>query len=400
MTRSASATAVVELTPPGRAAVAVVSVAGPEAMRAVRNCFTPSNGRTMPEIPSGRIVLGRWGGADGEEVIACRQDDEQIEIHCHGGAAAVRAIIRALVKEGCQPITWQDWADRCSPNPIRNAALIALTNAATERTAALLVDQLNGALEKAIYATVTAISAGNWVGATKNINDLIDRRDLGLHLTVPWRVVVFGEPNVGKSSLINALAGYERAIVSPAPGTTRDVVTAWTAVDGWPVQLTDTAGFRTARDELESAGIELATTTLSQADLVIFIHDAVKLSDASGNDETNEAHLKLASPARTIHAINKTDLISAAKHPEVMLHLAESHANVCDPQFISALTGEGIAGLVSSIGRSLVPVALPAGSAVPFTKAQIARLSPALKAVERRDTLMATDLLQALLAEV
>ena len=85
-----------------------------------------------------------------------------------------------------------------------------------------------------------------------------------------------GAPNVGKSSLINALAGYERAIVSAMPGTTRDVVTVTTAIDGWPVQLSDTAGFRDTQDELESAGIELATLALSRAEVVMYVHDAAE----------------------------------------------------------------------------------------------------------------------------
>src|SRR2546428_11450565 len=78
-------TFVVELTPPGRAAVAVVLVAGPDALRTVGNCFTPSNGRHVGKIPSGRIVLGRWRSGGGEELIVCRRGQEQIEIHCHGG---------------------------------------------------------------------------------------------------------------------------------------------------------------------------------------------------------------------------------------------------------------------------------------------------------------------------
>ena len=89
---------------------------------------------------------------------------------------------------------------------------------------------------------------------------------LGLHLARPWQVVVAGPPNVGKSSLINALAGYPRAIVHWAPGTTRDAVTVETVLDGWPVELCDTAGLRTAGDAVERAGIELARRKMAQAE--------------------------------------------------------------------------------------------------------------------------------------
>ncbi len=81
--------------------------------------------------------------------------------------------------------------------------------------------------------------------------------DLGTHLATPWRVVLAGAPNVGKSSLINALLGYGRAIVFDQPGTTRDVVTADAAIEGWPITLADTAGLHDASDATESAGIAL-----------------------------------------------------------------------------------------------------------------------------------------------
>ena len=109
--------------------------------------------------------------------------------------------------------------------------------------------------------------------------EMLQFRDLGLHLTTPWRVVLAGAPNVGKSSLMNAIAGYQRAIVSPTPGTTRDVVTVTTAIDGWPVQLADTAGLRETQDELESAGVALADAAIGEADLVIVVSDASADSD-------------------------------------------------------------------------------------------------------------------------
>ena len=99
---STSPTYVVELTPPGRAAVAVVLVAGPEAIRAVNHSFTANSGWSIVDPPCGRIVVGRWGGPTGEELVVCRRDEEEIEIHCHGGAAAVRAVVDALVAHGCE----------------------------------------------------------------------------------------------------------------------------------------------------------------------------------------------------------------------------------------------------------------------------------------------------------
>ncbi len=351
------------------------------------------------QIPIGRIALGRWGGPAGEELILCRRDAEQIEIHCHGGVAAVKTVITRLVDEGCQRLSWPDWVARNSPDGIRAAAQIALADAVTERTAAILVDQLNGALATEVRGLIADVSAAKWPTVAEKIGDLLNRKELGLHLTKPWRVVVFGAPNVGKSSLINAIAGYERAIVSDIPGTTRDVVTVTTAIDGWPVQLSDTAGFRITQDELESAGIELATAALSKAELAIFVHDAANLHGEPRDEATKIVWPTPASRARTIHVINKIDLISVADRPELAGRF-NSPLRVGDPHMVSALTGEGIADLISAIGRSLAPVSLPAGSAVPFTTEQVDRLTAAQVAVEHCDAAAATELLHALLTNI
>jgi tRNA modification GTPase len=397
MTSSASATVVVELTPPGRAAVAVVVVAGPDALRSVGNCFVARSGRAVGDISLGRIVLGHWGCADGEELVLYRRDENRIEVHCHGGTAAVEAIISRLLNEGCQRLTWQEWTNRCTPDRLQAAAKIALADAVTERTAAILLDQLNGALSAAIRGIITEVAAAEWSAAAESIDELLSRQELGQHLINPWRIVVFGAPNVGKSSLINALAGYERAIVSPTPGTTRDVVTVKTAIAGWPVQLSDTAGFRETQDELELAGIELATSTLSHADFAIFVHDAATLRDEPGDDETKLVPPKLAPHVRALHVINKIDLISVSERSQLLRQFVDSRPAIGQPHLVSALTGEGIADLISAIAGTLVPTSFPPGSAVPFTSEPVDGLTAAKVAVEQHDAEVASELLHALL---
>src|SRR5439155_711085 len=106
------------------------------------------------------------------------------------------------------------------------------------------------------------------------LKELKSRTRLGRHLTNPWRVVVAGAPNVGKSSLVNALAGYARCVVSPTPGTTRDVVSTLIAVDGWPIELLDTAGLRLPGENLEQQGIALARAAVESADLCLWVIDA------------------------------------------------------------------------------------------------------------------------------
>jgi tRNA modification GTPase len=399
MKAAASETVVADLTPKGRGAVAVVVVSGPDATRAVDRCFTARRGHTLDEIPLGRIAIGHWGDAGGEELVLCRRSAEKVEVHCHGGVAAVEAVISQLVAEGCQRRTWQEWIDQSTPDRVQGAARIALADATTERTAGILLDQLNGALSAAIRKLVTQIANGDWMSVATAIDELLHHRDLGLHLVHPWRVVVFGAPNVGKSSLINALAGYQRAIVSAIPGTTRDVVTVNTAIDGWPVQLSDTAGIRETLDELERAGIGLATSTIARADLAVAVYDAEQIGRGARINNMGLDPSALTPQARIVFVLNKIDTVADADRPQLVRQFVTSHAGDEQPLLLSALTGEGIRELISTIGRSLVPIPVPAGSAVPFNLEHFDRLVAAKSAIEQRSAEAATLALRAMVTE-
>jgi tRNA modification GTPase len=392
---NAGATFVVELTPVGRAAVAVVLVAGPQATFTVSECFAPNRRQKLSDIPFEKIVLGRWNASGGEELIVYRRSPERIEVHCHGGVAAVGAVIESLVARGCRRVSWQDWLRSEGDSSIEVAARIALADAPTARTAAVLLDQFHGALTTAVRQVVGAAIDGNWPLAAKVIDAVLSHRHVGSHLITPWRVVLAGRTNVGKSSLINALAGFERAIVSHQPGTTRDVVTSVTAIDGWPVQLADTAGLRVTDDELESAGVRLALETLQNADLVLVVEDAT-VSDTPAVGEQDDhwqviAQLPRARPM--IRVRNKIDLISLTERTQSE-RLDDQRGVIIAT---SAVTGEGIAELVTAIGKALVPIGPSPGSAVPFTREQIVALDATRAAIERRDAVGVATALQPLL---
>jgi tRNA modification GTPase len=175
------------------------------------------------------------------------------------------------------------------------------------------------------------------------------------------------------------------------------VVTVNTAIEGWPVILSDTAGFRVTQDELESAGIELATNTLSRAELAIFVYDATMLRAGSSDNKTKIDHPKLPSHARAIHVINKIDLLSELERLSVVDRFTNSLPEIGQPHLVSALKREGVAELMSAIGRALVPDSFPAGTAVPFTAEQVAALAAAKAAIVERHAKAAIDLLHALL---
>jgi tRNA modification GTPase len=359
---------VVLLTPEGRGAVATILVEGTHATDCVSRHFRPAAGKPIEQFPIGRIVFGHWTGGSraDEELVVCRRDPQRVEVHCHGGHAAADSIIESLVSAGCQQLDWQSWAKTSEADPLSAAALIALSAARTERTAAVLLDQYRGAMRAALIETLALLETGNGPAAIERLNDLLRWANVGLHLVEPFRVVVAGPANVGKSSLINAILGYQRSIIFDQPGTTRDVVTAHTAIDGWPVELADTAGLRASEDELESAGVARALDRISAADLVVLVFDA---SQPWTENET--ARLDVTPHAVVVQ--NKWDLVekSVGERPAGLL--------------TSAVTGAGVAELVARLAQRLVPETPPPGTAVPFNTSQIHGIEQSLNAARRGD---------------
>ena len=371
--------AIVRLTPAGRGAVASLLVEGPRANQAVQAHFRAAAGRPLASYPPDRLVFGHFdfGAESREEVVVRAGSGQSVEIHCHGGHAAVAALEKALLEEGGRTVSWQQWAHERDEDAITGAARIALAQARTERAALVLLDQFHGALRQAIEAICRALSRGDTASAARQIETLLARVNVGRHLVEPWRVVLAGPPNVGKSSLINALMGFARAIVHPASGTTRDVVSVVTAVDGWPVELSDTAGLRAGGSELERAGMALAEEKLADADLVILVFDSsVPWSAAEA------ALVEDWADALVVH--NKCDLPSATDPPR------PEGLPTC------ALDGTGIDDLVRAMAGRLVPRAPPPGAAVPFTPEQIDRLESAADAAARDDAGAAQAILRAL----
>ena len=260
----------IQLTPPGRGAVASIRIEGPGARELVARHFITRSGRPLTDFPPGRIVLGQIRPR-GEEVVLNQYSDRAIELHCHGGLAAVARLEEIFIGDGCRQVSWQEWTASQEADPFAAAARLALAEARTPITAAILLDQYQGALRKAMEQIETFLQAGEKEVAWQQIEALLSRGDTGLHLIRPWQVVVAGRPNVGKSSLINAIAGYQRAIVHSMPGTTRDVVGVQTAMGGWPVEVSDTAGLRETREEIEQAGIDLARKKILAADLIVLV---------------------------------------------------------------------------------------------------------------------------------
>jgi tRNA modification GTPase len=394
------------LTPPGRAALATLALFGPRAWDAARARFRLRSGAALPERPQpGRFWLGRVGGEVGDEaVLAVRQVEPVpwLEVHCHGGPEVIRFLTELFAAEGLQPVPWQDFLRHTEADLLRAAAAVALAEAPTTRTAAILLDQHEGAFAEALAAIEAALQRGEVPATAALLDELAARIPLGRHLTVPWRVTVAGAPNVGKSSLVNALAGYQRSIVAATPGTTRDVVTVRLAIDGWPVELADTAGLRSEAEELEGQGITQARAAAAGADLCLWLLDASTAPVWPGPEHGSQSRGTPAgadTPGCPEHGSQSRGTPEGIDRPgchgsvsragegnvrlvvnKIDLPPAWDLAEAGDAVRVSAQTGAGLAELCAALSRWLVPEPPAPGAAVPFTPA----LAEALEEARRQ----------------
>jgi tRNA modification GTPase len=325
----------------------------------------------------GRVWLGRLGEEASDEVVVSVKSVEPVawvEVDCHGGREVIGLLMEAFAARGLRACSWQEFQRETISDPLGAAAAIALANTATPRTAGILLDQYHGAFSRIIKDILVSWDHGDLDEGARLLQSLVSYAGVGRHLTAPWRLVVAGAPNVGKSSLMNALAGYPRCVVAPTPGTTRDLVTTHIAIDGWPIELTDTAGLRAAMGVIEQEGIDRARTAIRMADLCLWVLDA-SAPPVWPDFQTDTMRF----------IINKVDL-EAAWNPDQALQAVR----------VSALRGTGLADLCDAIAQWLVPAPPPAGVAVPFT----AHLSAQVEEAWQHHTAERTEKAKRLLAEL
>ena len=303
-------TIVAPATAPGEAAVALVRLSGPGALGIAARHF--SGKRSPEETPTHRILHGRFldlAGAPIDTVLLSvfraphsYTGEDVVEISSHGGAAVPAAIFETLVRAGARPARPGEFTERAFRNGkldlAQAEAVAALVRARSDRAARAARDALGGALSRrierldgalvALLAEVEAridfpaetgepldgvVLAGRCAEIASEVGGWLEglpgarRREAGVS------VVLAGPPNVGKSSLLNALVGYDRAIVSDTPGTTRDTVESSIWLDGVELRMVDTAGLRSSVDPIERLGTERAALALSRSDLAVVVLD-------------------------------------------------------------------------------------------------------------------------------
>lgn len=402
-------TLVAPITPPGQGAIATILLDGPNARILVEKHFRPA-GRSFEQSfrltqshqgigDSRPILFGHWVEHLQEEVILTQMNEHLFELHCHGGTTVVSTLLSVLEKDNCEVLSWQSYLDRSEMTLLTTEAIQALSQVSSPRTASILLDQYQGAMEREInflfsrYLTPwlprpeppkgslsktpftgDPISESESSSYTPTsllqslelaLTQLLDRGQWGLHLVEPWKISIAGPPNAGKSTLINSLLGLERVVTDGQPGTTRDLISCDTVLDGWLVQLTDTAGIHPNTDFLEQQAILKTYQSLQCSDLIILVFDqSVPLS---------KAHVELMNHyPQAVYIGNKCDLPTATEPP----------AYPVGTLFLSALNSDGLYSLINEIVTRLIPRPPSRGDAVPFTARQNKLLKNALDAVQ------------------
>ena len=329
-------------TPPGQSGIGIVRLSGPQALAIADRVFAPA---TPTKLPSGlRSFTTAYGRVveDGDvvdEVILTVMrgprtytTQDVVEISCHGGMVPLRRTLQLVLASGARLAEPGEFTRRAYVfgriDLAQAEAVVDLINARSEAAQRVAMRQLAGRLSQRVRGIrdqlVDVIAnleaaidfpddaggaldadrfAAQCAGIEAEIDDLLRNAVSGRALREGVRAAIVGRPNVGKSSLMNALLGHERVIVTPIPGTTRDVVEDAVVVDGVAVILADTAGQREARDEVEAAGVQRSRVAMEGADLVLLVLDG-----AEPLRHEDHALLEQVAADRTLLVVNKADL--------------------------------------------------------------------------------------------
>lgn len=365
-------------TPSGEGGIGVIRISGPLALQILTSHFVRKN---SGDFSSHRFyygqVLDTAAGSFIDEALAVYMRapnsftrEDVVEIQCHSGTVVMQKVLAIVLQAGARLAEPGEFIRRAFLNGridlLQAEAVIDLIRAKTDTAAAVANNARSGALSRAISTAQTDLRsalalveayidfpdedipvsdtnalAGLIGAAYANVSTLLATFEEGRHIRDGVSVMIAGKPNVGKSSLLNALLQEKRAIVTSVPGTTRDFIEEVLSIDGLPVRLLDTAGIRVSSDLVEAEGIRLAIERIASADLVIFLLDGSRSFDSD-----DLMVYELIKDAHYVQVINKCDLPQALTMP-AELPAVKTIA-------ISTLSQDSIASLKALISDSFL----------------------------------------------
>ena len=301
-------------TAPGESGIGIVRISGEKAMWILEQIFLPFKSTDTKLIVNRQLTYGKiidpFSATTIDEVMAVYMKapftytkEDVVEIQSHGNIVSLQRILSTVIRLGARLAEAGEFTKRAFLNGridlSQAEAVIDLIKAKTEKSFQAAVDQLEGRLSLKIKALrsqlmeiliklavsidypdedIEELTYEQLVDSLQSIGNIIDgliaTANTGRIISEGLKITIVGKPNVGKSSLLNALLQEQRAIVTEIPGTTRDTIEEGLSLNGIPVYLTDTAGIRTTDDPIERIGIERSKASFEKADLIIFIVDA------------------------------------------------------------------------------------------------------------------------------
>lgn len=368
-------------TPPGEGGVGIVRVSGPLAFPIADRLFVraagpPSSVRSHT-IHYGHLVEPESGDLiDDALLLAFRRPrsytgEDVVEFSCHGGPVTLGRVLHAVLQAGARAAAPGEFTQRAFLNGrmdlAQAEAVCDLIRAKTDAAQRMALRQRKGTLSREVkdlrqdvLGTLAAVEVTidfsdevgdlNYPAIVQRIAGILDRIDhliaessQGRLLREGVRVAIVGRPNVGKSSLMNAILRDNRAIVTPVAGTTRDVIEESANIHGIPVTVIDTAGLRHTVDLVERIGVERAHAALESAAVALLVLDL-----SAGFTEEDAAIATGLDGIRSVWALNKADLVSDAVQAQVM-RTVRDFASAPQAVLVSALTGHGLDRLEEAI---------------------------------------------------
>jgi len=328
-------------TPLGEGGIGIVRISGPQAIPLAEAIFHPSDRTPLSQVPTHTLhhgfVVSQTQRIDEVLVSVMRAPrtytrEDVVEINCHGGFLATQAVLSVMLKQGARLAERGEFTKRAFLNGRisldQAQAVVDIVKAKTKLGLEAAVEQLGGRFSNAIsqireqiggllaqieveidFPDVEAETGAVLPLLTELVNRvklLLTQAEQGKIVREGFTIAIIGRPNVGKSTLLNALLAEERAIVTPIPGTTRDTVEEEAAIGGIPVRLIDTAGLREPVDTLEEAGIERTNAAITRADLLLLVLDR-----SAPLDEQDHRLCQRTWEKPTLLVLNKSDLPTA-----------------------------------------------------------------------------------------
>lgn len=370
-------------TPFGRGGIAVIRISGERAIEVAEKMFIPLYGCDLSKSESGKARYGRIV-SDGETIDdgiatvfrAPRSftGEDTVEISCHGGILLTERVLKTALLSGAEMAGAGEFTQRAFLNGkldlTEAEAVIGLIDAENEEKLKLCASHTGGVLSKkseALYSELVALLSSVYVKLDYPEEDLAEVSDSefrvrskaifdelcalaatykqGKAVSEGVRTALIGKPNTGKSSLLNLLAGEEKAIVTAVPGTTRDVIEEKVAVGRIILRLFDTAGIRESADEVERIGIERALKKADEAELIIGIFDPSRPLDSEDALIIDKLNAYAADGKEVIAVLGKSDLLATFGEAEIRASIAPAVPILT----VSTLTGEGIEMLKSKV---------------------------------------------------